>query len=130
MQHIRHLLDLINQFPQVNPSQVESSSQEIDISKLQRQIRSRYKALCSCLSVPPRIQLVSTAPPPLDGGTVPLPESSIEAELDTQKDDLDLSRPSSIRLPNRIAPGSAIPVWKIDQKSGLKSAVTNMDLSF
>jgi hypothetical protein len=129
MQHIRHLLDLINQFPQVNPSQAESSSQEIDISKLQRQIRSRYKALCSCLSVRPRMQPASSATPP--GGTVPLAESSSGADPDMQIDEQDGSLPSTdTRLPNRVAPGSAIPVWKIDKKSGLKSAVTNMDLSF
>jgi hypothetical protein len=129
MQHIRHLLDLINQFPQVNPSQGVSSSQEIDISKLQRQIRSRYKALCSCLGIRPRVQVVldSTASPLLGGDTVPLHGSSTEPDPNT----LDVSEPcTSIPLPNRVSPGSAIPVWKIDQKSGMKSAVTNMDLSF
>jgi len=71
------------------------------------------------------MQLASTSPL-LDGDGVPLPESSMEVEpSDTQ----DTS--TSVRLPNRVAPSSGgIPVWKIDKKSGLKSAVTNMDLSF
>lgn len=129
MQHIRHLLDFISQFPQVNPSQISSSSPEVDISKLQRQIRSRYKALCACLGVRPRLQLASTgASPP--GETVPLPESSTQArpEMHIDGEDQDVSQLSPI--PHRIAAGSAIPAWKIDKKSGLKNAVTNMDLSY
>ncbi|KIJ07489.1 hypothetical protein PAXINDRAFT_102938 [Paxillus involutus ATCC 200175] len=52
--HIRHLLDLIGQFPTVNPSAL--SGGEVDISKLQRQIRSRYKALCASLGVRPTLR--------------------------------------------------------------------------
>ncbi|KAJ7632298.1 hypothetical protein FB45DRAFT_744784 [Roridomyces roridus] len=48
--HIRHLLDLISQFPQVNPS---ASDSELDILKLSRQIQSRYRALCSTLGLKP-----------------------------------------------------------------------------
>jgi len=50
--HIRYLLDLISQFPRVNPSASDSSS-ELDILKLSRQIQSRYRALCSTLGVKP-----------------------------------------------------------------------------
>jgi hypothetical protein len=50
--HIRHLLDLIAQFPRVNPSAADASS-ELDILKLSRQIQSRYRALCSTLGVKP-----------------------------------------------------------------------------
>jgi hypothetical protein len=32
-------------------------------------------------------------------------------------------------LPMRTTPGSAIPVWQID-KTGVKKAVTNRDLSY
>lgn len=48
-QHIRQLLALLAQFPRVNPSATEPS--ELDIPKLFRQIRSRYKALCAVLGV-------------------------------------------------------------------------------
>ncbi|KAI6136143.1 hypothetical protein F5141DRAFT_1192880 [Pisolithus sp. B1] len=42
--HIKHLLELIQQFPRV------------DMEKLQRLIRSRYKALCACLGVRPTLR--------------------------------------------------------------------------
>ncbi|KAF8346067.1 hypothetical protein F5887DRAFT_121745 [Amanita rubescens] len=53
--HIKHLLNLISQFPRVNPSSLDHSAAEadLDISKLFRQIRSRYKALCATLGVRP-----------------------------------------------------------------------------
>ncbi|KAF9048127.1 DUF1715-domain-containing protein [Hymenopellis radicata] len=54
--HIRHLLDLIDQFPRVNPD----ASSTLDISRLQRQIRSRYKALCSTLGVTPSMRAAMT----------------------------------------------------------------------
>ncbi|KAF8554357.1 hypothetical protein OG21DRAFT_1398439, partial [Imleria badia] len=50
--HITHLLDLIRRFPTVNPSTAQShasSEVEVDLSKLQSQIRSLYKALCASL---------------------------------------------------------------------------------
>ncbi|KAF8131566.1 hypothetical protein EV363DRAFT_1398655 [Boletus edulis] len=76
--HITHLLDLVRQFPTVNPSsssptspshschgalsspseneQPESNTEtEVDLSTLQRQIRSRHKALCASLGVRPRV---------------------------------------------------------------------------
>jgi len=58
MNQIKHLLDLISQFPRVNPSSLVSSSEveELDIQKLFRQIRSRYKALCATLGVRPSIR--------------------------------------------------------------------------
>ncbi|KAH0837854.1 hypothetical protein J3R83DRAFT_6080 [Lanmaoa asiatica] len=58
VRHIKHLLDLIRQFPTVNPSAQShhSSEDEIDLSKLQRQIRSRYKALCASLGVRPTLR--------------------------------------------------------------------------
>lgn len=52
--HIKHLLLLISQFPRVNPS--SDSSSDLDIPKLFRQIRSRYKALCSSLGVRPSLR--------------------------------------------------------------------------
>ncbi|KAF8919511.1 hypothetical protein CPB85DRAFT_1212490, partial [Mucidula mucida] len=57
--HIRHLLDLIDQFPRVNPSADDASS-TLDISRLLRQIRSRYKALCSTLGVTPSMRAAMT----------------------------------------------------------------------
>jgi len=50
--HIRHLLDLIKQFPQVNPPE----SSDLDIPKMFLQVRSRYKALCSTLGVKPSLR--------------------------------------------------------------------------
>jgi len=66
--HIRHLLQLIAQFPRVNPSATESS--DLDIPRLFRQIRSRYKALCASLSVRPTLRAggSSTSPEETDYG--------------------------------------------------------------
>ncbi|KAG5639656.1 hypothetical protein H0H81_008817 [Sphagnurus paluster] len=50
--HTRRLLELISQFPHVNPS----ATDDTDIPKLFRQIRSRYKALCSTLGVRPSLR--------------------------------------------------------------------------
>jgi hypothetical protein len=119
IQHIRQLLDLIGQFPRVNPSSSSSSTNtDVDIQKLQRQIRSRYKALCSALSVRPRVRVATSSVPELEqeeSDVTDLPEMG-GGEIMSQN--------------NRVAPGSSIPVWKIDKKTGSKSAVTNMDLSF
>ncbi|KAJ3545284.1 hypothetical protein NMY22_g2502 [Coprinellus aureogranulatus] len=54
--HLNGLLELISQFPQVNPSvaQAEAGS-EVDILKLLRNIRSKYKLLCASLGVRPRV---------------------------------------------------------------------------
>jgi len=121
MQHIHHLLELIGQFPRVNPSSAstlkENNEADIDISKLQRQIRSRYKALCSCLGVRPRIRAAS------DSDTSLAPDGE-EKDIDT--DDLSGSQSDY----HRAAQGSFIPVWKVDQTSGIRTKVTNMDLNY
>jgi len=89
--HIRHLLDLISQFPRVNPSASDSTS-ELDILKLSRQIQSRYRALCSTLGVKPGNIRASGTP---------------DAETPDPTDvDGDLSR-----LQSRKA---AQPVWKLE----------------
>lgn len=60
--HIKYLLSLISQFPHVNPSSLDGSNShsaaeaDLDISKLFRQIRSRYKALCATLGVRPSLR--------------------------------------------------------------------------
>lgn len=56
--HIKHLLELIQQFPRVNPSDSKpyGLAEEVDMEKLQRLIRSRYKALCACLGVRPTLR--------------------------------------------------------------------------
>ncbi|KAJ7070369.1 DUF1715-domain-containing protein [Mycena belliarum] len=72
--HIRHLLDLIAQFPRVNPSASDSAS-ELDILKLSRQIQSRYRALCSTLGVKPANIRASGTP---DANT---PDSNVDADL-------------------------------------------------
>ena len=50
--HTQRLLDLISQFPKTNPSETDDT----DFPKLFRQIRSRYKALCSTLGVRPSLR--------------------------------------------------------------------------
>jgi len=68
--HIKHLLDLISQFPRTNQSAAAVASgaaDEIDMAKLQRQIRSRYKALCASLGVRPTLRAAETDSPE-DGG--------------------------------------------------------------
>ncbi|KAF9817940.1 hypothetical protein IEO21_03134 [Rhodonia placenta] len=59
--HIRQLLDLIGQFPRVNPSATEPS--DLDIPRLFRQIRSRYKALCATLGVRPTLRAADCIAP-------------------------------------------------------------------
>ncbi|KAH8105163.1 hypothetical protein BXZ70DRAFT_508147 [Cristinia sonorae] len=59
--HIKHLQDLIAQFPKANPSASEPS--ELDIPKLFRQIRSRHKALCATLGVRVTYGMEPAAPP-------------------------------------------------------------------
>ncbi len=60
-QHIRHLLEMTAKFPKENPS--ASEHPELDIPKLFRQIRSRYKALCATLGVRPTLRAGETALP-------------------------------------------------------------------
>lgn len=49
------LLELIAQFPRINPSSTDKSS-DLDISQLLSRIRSRYKVLCSSLGVRPTLR--------------------------------------------------------------------------
>lgn len=63
--HIRVLLDTIAQFPRINPSpsgplSESDSSAEVDILKLFRQIRARYKVLCAMLGVRPSLRATGT----------------------------------------------------------------------
>ncbi|KDR85901.1 hypothetical protein GALMADRAFT_52033 [Galerina marginata CBS 339.88] len=126
-QHIRNLLDLISQFPKVNPSTSPTTptddtssapSPEVDISKLLSQIRSRYKVLCSSLGVRPRLQSSSEA------ATLDSTQAQIDAEMG---DDASSSMPTDGSQPQPR--GSSIPVWKIDN-TGFRKPVTNQDLSF
>lgn len=68
--HISSLLSAIDKFPLINPKPVstpesDSSQDELDVSKLLSQIRSRYRALCSVLGVPPQLRAISTGDEPL-----------------------------------------------------------------
>lgn len=56
--HTKQLLDLIKQFPRVNPP----DTSDLDIPRLFRQIRSRYKALCSTLGVKPSLRAAGASP--------------------------------------------------------------------
>ncbi|RPD55275.1 DUF1715-domain-containing protein [Lentinus tigrinus ALCF2SS1-7] len=70
--HIRHLLELIAQFPRVNPSAAAAASEtsstepELDIPRLFRQIRSRYKLLCATLGVRPTLRAADGSSPSPD----------------------------------------------------------------
>ena len=70
--HIRHLLELIAQFPRVNPSAAAGaredtgSEAELDIPRLFRQIRSRYKLLCATLGVRPTMRAADGSSPSPD----------------------------------------------------------------
>jgi len=83
MHHIGHLLNLVAQFPRFNPSSVANSSDDLDIPKLFRQIRSRYKALCATLGVRPSLRAADeqvedeAAPEQVrDDGSVPVDKKS------------------------------------------------------
>ena len=77
--HIRHLLELVARFPRVNPSSAGSSSDDpssapgvdVDIPRLFRQIRSRYKLLCATLGVRPSLRAADDASPPREGEASP-----------------------------------------------------------
>lgn len=64
MNHVRSLLELISHFPRINPSASPSASPpsaaesttDVDIPKLFRQIRSRYKLLCASLAIRPSLR--------------------------------------------------------------------------
>jgi Essential protein Yae1, N terminal len=59
--HINGLLSLIAQFPQTNPSPRSVEEGEVDILKLLRQIRSKYKLLCAILGVRTRVHSATEA---------------------------------------------------------------------
>lgn len=105
------MLDAIAQFPRANPSAADPAS-DLDIPKLLRQIRSRYKVLCASLGVRPRLR--SAEAPDLDD----------KSQVDNEMEDA-----VGGTIGQRVAPGSAIPVWKLDN-TGAKKPVTNQDLSF
>lgn len=89
--HIKHLLDLVSQFPRINPSAdavASGAMEEIDISKLQRQIRSRYKALCASLGVKPTLRAVD-AESTEDGGV-----QSMDQQKRVWKLEEDAKRPT------------------------------------
>ncbi|KAF8167201.1 hypothetical protein B0H34DRAFT_680787 [Crassisporium funariophilum] len=114
-QHIRHLLESISQFPRVNPSALasaedSSASGELDISKLQRQIRSRYRALCSTLGVRPRLRSSEAVTPD--------ERKTDDVEMGDEEDQSGQQKSKSV-----------IPVWKLDN-AGMKKPVTNEDLNF
>ncbi|KAF5312537.1 hypothetical protein D9619_002470 [Psilocybe cf. subviscida] len=120
-QHLRHLLESLSQFPRANPSATDASS-EFDVVRLVRQIRSRYKILCASLGVRPRLQpaeVDSEQPTDLDA------DMTMESDTDSGI----VKSGESVALKQRVAPGSSIPVWKLD-RTGAKRPVTNQDLDF
>jgi hypothetical protein len=72
--HTKQLLDLISQFPKVNPS--STSASDLDIPRLFRQIRSRYKVLCAALGIRPTLRANSTS-----STTSPTPDENEQETL-------------------------------------------------
>jgi len=72
--NIKVLLDTIARFPRTNPSPSEPSSEsdpsaEVDIPRLFRQIRARYKILCATLGVRPSLRATEAdSQEDVDGG--------------------------------------------------------------
>ncbi|KDQ52496.1 hypothetical protein JAAARDRAFT_138560 [Jaapia argillacea MUCL 33604] len=60
LHHAQQLLDLIAQFPMANPSMSDAS--DLDIPRLFRQIRSRYKVLCATLGVRATLRAGDSSP--------------------------------------------------------------------
>ena len=109
--HITSLLSAIDRFPSVNPkpkteaeaeSQATTPGDELDVSKLLSQIRSRYKALCSVLSVPLRLRSVATGQGPLPSGDL-TPESYIQAIMTT--------------------PSKSTTMWPVERQSPIDSTL-------
>lgn len=72
-----------------SPSSPSSSENEIDISKLQRQIRSRYKALCASLGVRPTLRTGTGNDHPGEGHvTHPQNASGLKRDVWTLEDDV------------------------------------------
>ena len=65
---IRHLLELVARFPRVNPSSSGDPDADVDIPRLFRQIRSRYKLLCATLGVRPSLRASDSDSSPTRGG--------------------------------------------------------------
>ncbi|TFK51347.1 hypothetical protein OE88DRAFT_1659290 [Heliocybe sulcata] len=84
--HALQLLELISQFPRTNPS---AESSDVDIPKLFRQIRSRYKALCATLGVKASLRASGTGSPSAEeDGTEPSHDSGNGSKI------WDLSSPA------------------------------------
>ncbi|KIJ45693.1 hypothetical protein M422DRAFT_46729 [Sphaerobolus stellatus SS14] len=99
--HIRHLLDLIAQFPRVNPKptvDVEGDG-ELDVSALLSKIRARYKALCANLGIKPRLRPASASP--------------LENATDTVMNLEGISIETSSSAAQR-----STAVWRVDQPPG------------
>jgi len=72
--NIKLLLDLIAQFPVVNPS--ASAPSDLDLSKLLSQIRSRYKMLCATVGVKPSLRASNVRAEASDADTDREPKGS------------------------------------------------------
>ncbi|PPQ84775.1 hypothetical protein CVT24_002807, partial [Panaeolus cyanescens] len=126
-----------------------ATAQEIDIPKLQRQIRSRYKALCSTIGVRPRLYTATGEEEGdtenivnIGGGMGDEEGTGADGERGGRRGNADGAGgddgnggaggdgDDDVRMSATGARGRGfIPVWKLDEK-GEKKKVTNMDLSF
>ncbi|KAF8310956.1 hypothetical protein DL93DRAFT_2061512 [Clavulina sp. PMI_390] len=102
--HITSIMTAIDQFPLVNPkpqpateTESEGADEQLDVSKLLTQIRSRHKVLCSALGVPaPRLRALATGEYTLaDGELVNLQTSSTKGKASVWKiDNENANRPA------------------------------------
>lgn len=102
--HIDLLLSAIERFPLVNPKPLPTEEaresegtanpdEQLDVTKLLSQIRSRYKVLCSTIGVPaPRLRAMATGEYQL-GDTLDLRPTSTRSSKQTSVWDLDNEPP-------------------------------------
>jgi len=89
------LLELIAQFPRVNPKPTASDDEDgLDVSALLSRIRARYKALCASLGVKPRLH-PAPGPSP-ESNTVVTDEIDNYTAGQVPSDDLVQNRTSAV----------------------------------
>ena len=124
--HIRHLLELIDQFPRVNPSaaaataagEAAASNSEVDIPRLFRQIRSRYKVLCATLGIRPTLRAADASSPSPD--RQPLHDDPKDTEMEATPSAAATGRAKSERK----------KVWAVHDPRADNGQSGGMELSF
>lgn len=118
LHHARHLLSLLSQFPATNPSQADQPqsstnpppSTELDISSLQRQIRSRYKVLCASLGIRPSLRANSS----------PAGENGLDDGMSVDGTTLNGNVNDNRSMEGRSGgAGGGKKIWKVDASRGV-----------